>query len=109
MVLLKDLFQTLYFEKKIRRRQRSMQSYPACIELKHFFFYFLVYGSSDVNFCILEKKKKKILLTFFISSDVKNCQIFYFFLNIAISAFLLCKIIQFLLFFYSDPNMFQIE
>ena len=26
--------------------------------LGDFFFYFLVYGSSDPNFCILEKKKK---------------------------------------------------
>ena len=44
-------------------------------QVRQFFFYFLVYGSSDPNFCILEKKKKKLFLTFFIFSDVKNCQI----------------------------------
>ena len=48
------------------------------------------------NFCILEKK---FFFTFFISSDVKNCQILNQ-KNIAISAFLQCKIIQFLLFFF---------
>ena len=40
---------------------------------KAIFFYFLVYGSSDPNFCILEKKIK-LFLTFFIFSDVKKCQ-----------------------------------
>ena len=39
-----------------------------------FFCYFLVYGSSDLNFCIL-KKKKDFIFDFFISSNVKNCQI----------------------------------
>ena len=43
-------------------------------ELRRFFFYFLVYGSSYPNFCILEKKKI-LFLTFFIFSDVKTCQI----------------------------------
>ena len=42
--------------------------------LRRFFFYFLVYGSSNPNFCIL-KRNKILFLTFFIFSDVKNCQI----------------------------------
>ena len=47
---------------------------PSSADLGDFFFYFLVNRSSDPNFCILEKKKK-LFLTFFIFSDVKNCQI----------------------------------
>ena len=38
--------------------------------VRRFFFYFLVYGSSDPKFCILEKKN--IFLTFFSFSDVKK-------------------------------------
>ena len=41
--------------------------------VKRFFFYFLVYGSSDPNFCILEKKNI-LFLTFLIFSDVKKLQ-----------------------------------
>ena len=33
--------------------------------LGDFFFYFLVYGSSDPNFCILEKKKNFIFDFFY--------------------------------------------
>ena len=51
-----------------------MSMYSLLIPEKAIFFYFLVYGSSDPNFCILEKKKKYIF-DFFIFSDVKKCQI----------------------------------
>ena len=81
------------------------------------FFYFLVYGSSDPNFCILEKIKI-LFLTFFIFCYVKdarfkklkikknnkNCMILHCknaeMTIIVISAFLQCKIIQFLLNFF---------
>ena len=39
--------------------------------VRRILFYFLVYGSSDPNFWILEKKNN-IFLTFFIFSDLKK-------------------------------------
>ena len=56
---LKVEFEGVLFTKAVRR---------------FFFFKFFVSGSSYPNFCILEKNKI-LFLTFFISSDVKNCQI----------------------------------
>ena len=92
-------------------------------QFRRFFFYFLVYRSSDPNFCILEKNENFIFDFFYflrcknlpdlkkkknIKKNNKNCMILHF-KNAEISAFLQCKIVQFLLFFFSDPNMIQIK
>ena len=53
-------------------RGPEITTQPDSIIVRRFFFYFLVYGSSDPNFCILEKKKKIFLTFFFIFSDVKK-------------------------------------
>ena len=46
-------------------------AFETCFELGDFFF-FLVYGSSDPNFCILEKKK--LFLTFLFSPMLKTAR-----------------------------------
>ena len=59
--------------KKLNPRGSKLHGNVSIIKIKacirRFFFYFLVYGSSDPNFCILEKKKK-IIFDFFLFSPM---------------------------------------
>ena len=85
---------------------------------KAIFFYFLVYGSSDPNFCILEKNKKFIFDFFYflrckktarfkkklnIKKNNKNCMILHFKnAEMTILSFLhFYSVKSFLLFFFS--------
>ena len=105
------------------------QCNTACLNLRRFFFYFLVYGSSDPNFCILEKNKNFIFDFFYflrckklpdlkkkinIKKKKKNCMILHcknaeMTILLSFLHFYSVKSYNFCYFFFSDPNMFQIK
>ena len=114
-----------------RRSADLIRVFAVCHSIvRRFFFYFLVYRSSDPNFCILEKNFF-LFLTFFIFSDVKklpdlkkqtkmlkkhnkNCMILHcknaeMTILLSFLHFYNVKSYNFCYFFSSDPNTFQIK